>query len=80
MKEYLELFKKSPYRLGLFASLGALFGFGYYFFIGCNTGSCAITGSPYVSTAYGMVVGAVLGYGGKESESKADDQQETTEE
>lgn len=39
--------------------LGAVGGFLYYNFIGCN-GSCAITGNPYVSTLYGAGVGAVL--------------------
>jgi len=39
--------------------LGAAGGFLYYNFIGCN-GSCAITGSPYISTLYGAGIGAVL--------------------
>jgi uncharacterized membrane protein YedE/YeeE len=39
---------------------GAVFGFGYYYFIGCRTGSCPISGSPYISTLYGAVVGLVL--------------------
>jgi hypothetical protein len=39
--------------------LGALGGFLYYNFIGCN-GSCAITGNPYISTIYGAGIGAVL--------------------
>jgi hypothetical protein len=39
--------------------LGATSGFLYYNFIGCN-GSCAITGSPYISTLYGAGIGAVM--------------------
>ena len=39
--------------------LGALGGFLYYNFIGCNNG-CAITGNPYISTTYGAVIGGVL--------------------
>ena len=39
--------------------LGALGGFLYYNFIGCNNG-CAITGNPYISTAYGAMIGAIL--------------------
>ena len=39
--------------------LGAAGGYLYYNFIGCN-GSCAITGSPYISTLYGAGIGAVL--------------------
>lgn len=39
--------------------LGALGGFLYYTFIGCN-GSCAITGNPWISTAYGALIGAAF--------------------
>jgi hypothetical protein len=39
--------------------LGALGGYFYYSFIGCN-GSCAITGSPVNSTVYGIFVGLIL--------------------
>lgn len=39
---------------------GALAGYAYYYFIGCNTGTCAITGSPVNSTAYGAVMGMIL--------------------
>jgi hypothetical protein len=46
--------------------LGALGGFLYYNFVGCNVGihpfgrSCAITGSPVNSTLYGSLIGLVL--------------------
>ncbi|RKY94619.1 MAG: hypothetical protein DRQ01_01925 [Ignavibacteriae bacterium] len=39
--------------------IGALGGYFYYYFIGCNNG-CAITGSPTNSTAYGAVIGALF--------------------
>jgi len=39
--------------------IGAILGFAYYFFIGCRTGSCPITGSPYISTLYGALVGLI---------------------
>jgi hypothetical protein len=38
---------------------GALGGFLYYHFIGCN-GSCAITGNPVNSTLYGSLMGLIL--------------------
>ncbi len=41
----------------LFAGLGALAGFGYYWFIGCTSGSCPISSNPAFSTIYGGVVG-----------------------
>jgi hypothetical protein len=45
--------------------VGAAGGFAYYYFIGCASGTCPITSNPYVSTAYGALVGAVIGWNGK---------------
>jgi len=36
--------------------IGAAGGYLYYYFIGCNKG-CAITGNPFISTAYGAFAG-----------------------
>ena len=38
--------------------LGALTGYLYYHFIGCVTGSCAITSNPWASTIVGALIGA----------------------
>jgi hypothetical protein len=46
-------------KLVLPIMLGAVGGFLYYNFIGCN-GSCAITSSPVNSTLYGAFVGLIL--------------------
>lgn len=46
-------------KLFLPVLLGALGGFLYYNFIGCN-GSCVITGSPINSTMYGTMIGLIL--------------------
>ena len=43
---------------GIFA--GGILGFAYYFFIGCETGSCAITSKPFNSSVYGMVMGYLM--------------------
>lgn len=40
--------------------LGALAGYAYWFYIGCNSGSCAITSSPVNSSIYGVVMGALF--------------------
>lgn len=45
----------------LFILAGMGGGFLYYRYVGCVTGSCAITSNPYVSTIYGGVIGALLG-------------------
>lgn len=42
---------------GLVGSIG---GFVYYYFIGCSSGSCAITSNPINSTLYGLIMGAIL--------------------
>ncbi len=39
---------------------GALAGYAYYYFIGCNTGTCPITSRPLNSTLYGAVMGGLL--------------------
>jgi hypothetical protein len=40
--------------------VGALAGFGYYHFVGCKSGSCPITDSPYISTLYGAMMGLIF--------------------
>ena len=47
---------------------GGLLGFAYYYFIGCNTGSCPITSNPYISTIYGAVIGLILAIPSKKSD------------
>ncbi|HSP87457.1 MAG TPA: DUF6132 family protein [Ignavibacteriaceae bacterium] len=40
--------------------IGALGGFLYYTFIGCYSGSCAITSNPFMSTVYGALIGLIF--------------------
>lgn len=40
--------------------LGAIGGFLYWNFIGCTSGSCAITSNPYNSTIYGSIIGGLV--------------------
>ena len=40
--------------------VGALLGYLYYRFIGCNSGACPLTQNPYSSTIVGAVIGALL--------------------
>lgn len=37
--------------------LGAAAGFLYFHYTGCSSGSCAITGNPYMSTLFGAALG-----------------------
>lgn len=40
--------------------LGAIGGYLYYLFIGCESGACAITSNPFNSTIYGMILGGLF--------------------
>ena len=50
--------------------VGAVLGFLYYYYIGCASGSCAITSNPYISTAYGAMIGLVFMWPTKETEKE----------
>jgi len=54
-----DFFKK--YRLTIIGViLGATGGYLYYHFVGCNSGTCAITSRPLNSTLYGALMGGLL--------------------
>lgn len=54
--------------------IGAVAGYLYWYYVGCVSGSCAITSSPINSTLYGAVMGGLLvntfNYKRKETEDK----------
>ena len=68
-----ERMKRWP-RPALFILGGALAGLGYYYLVGCSTGSCAITSSPFSSMAYmgliGWLLSGALGSGRKGTRSR----------
>lgn len=39
---------------------GALMGLGYYYAVGCSTGSCPITTNPIITMIYMGVIGLLL--------------------
>lgn len=61
--------KKNPRLAGirrllpvvLLTLAGALGGYLYYRYVGCASGTCPITSSPYISSIYGAIIGALLG-------------------
>lgn len=53
------LLKNKMRLLGAF--IGAILGFLYWRFIGCSSGSCAITSNPVNSTIYFALAGFFLG-------------------
>jgi hypothetical protein len=40
--------------------IGGIGGFLYYHFVGCASGSCAITGNPYMSALFGSLMGYLV--------------------
>ncbi len=40
--------------------VGAVLGYAYYHYVGCASGTCAITSKPLNSTLYGAVLGGLL--------------------
>lgn len=40
--------------------LGAVAGYAYYHFVGCLSGTCAITSKPLNSTLYGALMGGLI--------------------
>ncbi|MCF8293626.1 MAG: DUF6132 family protein [Chitinophagaceae bacterium] len=51
----------TKYRVTLVGLLvGALLGYVYYHFVGCASGTCAITSKPLNSTLYGALLGGLL--------------------
>lgn len=53
----LPIVKRSILKLAAYVAGGGALGFAYYYFIGCASGGCPITSSPYISTLYGAFVG-----------------------
>jgi phage shock protein E len=51
----------SKYKLTILGVIaGAIAGYLYYHFVGCNSGTCAITSKPVNSTLYGALMGGLV--------------------
>lgn len=62
--------KYKSYLIGIV--LGALGGFLYWRFIGCNSGTCPITSTWHNSAGYGALIGALLANSSKKDDKKAE--------
>ena len=50
-------------KVALSAFIGGGLGFLVGYFGRCATGTCPLTGNPYVSTIFGAILGALIGAG-----------------
>lgn len=53
--------------------IGAIGGYLYYYFIGCNSGTCPITSNPLISVLYGALIGYLLFDMFKKKENKTNE-------
>ena len=67
MKQWLN---NKFFRIGGFILLGGAGGFAYYYFIGCQSGTCPITSNPYISTSYGMMAGLLMSFDSKKKKER----------
>jgi hypothetical protein len=51
---------KALFITGIGIAIGALAGYAYYFYVGCASGTCAITSKPINSTLYGALMGGLV--------------------
>ncbi|MGA2623875.1 MAG: DUF6132 family protein [Bacteroidota bacterium] len=51
--------------------LGAGGGFAYYHFVACSSSTCPITGNPWLSTAYGALIGWIAAPSMKKNEDNS---------
>lgn len=59
MEKRITIFKRNwTYLAG--AVVGGITGYLYWYFIGCNTGTCPITASPTNSMLWGAIMGSLL--------------------
>lgn len=52
--------KKSYIVIAIGVFIGAIFGYMYYKYVGCVSGTCRITSKPLNSTLYFAIVGGLL--------------------
>ena len=59
-------------KIAIYGFIGLVAGFAYYYFIGCKSGTCAITSNPYISSGYGLGAGILLGWDVKKKNEEKD--------
>jgi len=57
---HMNTFLRKFWKPLLFVTIGAVAGFAYWRFVGCSSGSCAITANWHTSTLMGGLMGFLL--------------------
>ena len=52
-------------KLAIGLVIGSIGGYAYYYYVGCQSGTCAIQSDPVIMTLYGAGMGGVLFFGKK---------------
>lgn len=62
-------------KIAIGAVLGSIAGYAYYYFVGCASGTCAITSSPINSSLYGLFMGGLIGDLFNQSKAKKEEKE-----
>jgi len=62
MPKWVAFFWRPKVRIVLSILIGAGLGFLYWYKIGCATGGCPITSDPWLTTVFGALMGASIGW------------------
>ena len=67
-----DFLKKYKWKM-VGTAVGAVAGYAYYYYIGCNSGTCAIQSNWHLSTLYGGLIGYVFVNSPKKEKQKDQD-------
>lgn len=65
-----QLLKRNNLLTVAGAAVGGFAGFGWWYYVGCASGTCPITSSPYLSVLWGMMIGGLLVCSFRKEEAK----------
>ena len=60
-----RMFAWLTWKLAAGIVIGGGLGYAYHRLVGCSTGACPITANPWISTIYGVTLGAFTTWGAK---------------
>lgn len=65
-----QLLKRNNLLTVAGAVVGGVAGFAWWYYVGCASGTCPITSSPYMSVLWGMMIGGLLASSFRKEEAK----------